>query len=132
VEILLVMDGKMLPLSTLRALLELGYTPVRVADGVEALRAFARQCFAAILVDAELPEFGGVELVRYFRGQDARLPIILIGARDPDYAAFAGIDHRCRVVPKPVDEAQLLTALATLNRGVPRHVMVNDSRVSRP
>jgi DNA-binding response OmpR family regulator len=132
-EILLVMDKKLLPLSTLRALLELGYVPVRVPDGAEALRAFARQCFAAIIVDAELPEFGGPELVRYFRGQDARLPIILIGARDnSDYAALARVDGRCRVVRKPLDEVQLLTALAALNTRVPRHVMASDSRVSSP
>jgi DNA-binding response OmpR family regulator len=132
VEILLVMEAKTLPLSTLRALLELGYTPVRVADGAEALRAFSRQCFAAIVVDAERPEFRGAELVRYFRGQDAGLPIILIGAREPDYAEIAGLDHRCRVIPKPLDEVQLLTALVTLNAGVSRHPIVKDSRVSRP
>ena len=111
-EILLVMDSKLLPLSTLRALLELGYVPVRVSDGAEALRAFARQMFAAIIVDAELPEFAGAELVRYFRAQDARLPIILIGARDhADYAALARVDRCCRVVHKPLDQPLLLAAL---------------------
>jgi CheY-like chemotaxis protein len=132
-EILMVMDKKLLPLSTLRAMLELGYVPVRVPDGAEALRALARQAFAAIIVDAELPEFGGPELVRYFRGQDARVPIILICARDnPDYVELSQFDPRCRIVRDPMDAVQLLTALVSVNTGAPRHVMVSEPRVSRP
>lgn len=95
-----------------RMLDRLGYQPDVVSNGQEALTAFERESYAAIVMDCQMPTMDGYEATRLIRAQEERpdasrtrahIPIIALTAN-----ALPGDRERCKAagmddyVTKPV------------------------------
>jgi signal transduction histidine kinase/ActR/RegA family two-component response regulator len=87
-------------------------------NGQEAVEAFRRQTFDAVLMDIQMPVMDGLEATRQIRSWEgeahiARRPILIVSANClPDHVAAgqaAGADGH---IAKPVSAAKVLTALA--------------------
>ena len=92
-----------------------GHQPCVVENGQAAAQAFAKQCFDAIVIDAELPHPNGIEAVKLLRFLSIgrpRVPIIGLVSRAED-----SLRKRCEeagmeaVLAKPVDPVALLESL---------------------
>ncbi|MDP0500284.1 MAG: PAS domain-containing protein [Verrucomicrobiota bacterium JB022] len=93
----------------------LGYEPMVVANGIEAVMAFQEGYFDVILMDVQMPEMDGLMATRHIRtlSQDAELPWIIAltaGAMEGDRqnAAAAGMND---YLAKPIKIESLRDAL---------------------
>jgi two-component system, chemotaxis family, sensor kinase CheA len=79
-----------------RSILEAaGYRVVTASDGREALQRLEEdRDVVLVLTDIEMPELGGLELVRAIRADErhTRLPVIIIAARGDDEDRRAGLE----------------------------------------
>jgi len=91
------------------------------SNGREALDALLRDNFDLVLLDVHMPVMDGIETIRRIRQSDAAwhgLPVIALTAD-----AMAGDRERLLAigmsgyVSKPIDQAQLLAAIAALLGG---------------
>jgi two-component system sensor histidine kinase/response regulator len=106
-----------------RMLENLGYSVDVAEDGLEALEAFSRTRYGAILMDVQMPEVNGYAATAEIRRREeehsaARTPIIAMTANamegDRERAIEAGMDD---YVPKPVKREELD---AVLKRWIPQ------------
>jgi len=96
-----------------------GHQVELAANGIEAVAAFRRARFDAVIMDVQMPEMDGLEATRAIRALEpigeARIPIIALTASamsDERIACtIAGMDQ---VVSKPVIGAALRAALAAI------------------
>jgi len=103
-------------------LARLGYDVESAVDGVEAIEAFKRTHFSAILMDCHMPVMDGFTATAEIRNLEpygSRIPIIAMtaGARaeDRDRCLAAGMDDH---IAKPVNAQVLADALASwIRRG---------------
>jgi CheY-like chemotaxis protein len=98
-----------------RMLEKMGYVVDVVSDGHEAVAAWARGGYDAILMDCQMPAMDGYAATREIRrreGGSARIPIIALtahaikGAEEECFAA--GMDHH---ITKPIDRDELRRCL---------------------
>lgn len=80
----------------LKGLVELltraGFDCVGVEDGERALAAFRQDRPALCLLDVLMPAMDGLSLCREIRDLDARVPIILLSARDAEIDRVIGLE----------------------------------------
>jgi CheY-like chemotaxis protein len=88
---------------------------VTADNGTEAVAAFARQAFDAVLMDVQMPEMDGLEATAAIRARELpghRIPIIAItahaGQGDLERCLEAGMDDYIR---KPIQAAELFAAI---------------------
>lgn len=87
VRVLIVDDEPELTELLSAAVAEAGWRAFAAGDGRSALR-IARGCAPHVVVlDGMLPDVDGVEVLRSLRGENARLPVLMLTARD-------GLEHR--------------------------------------
>ena len=98
----------------------LGYTTEVAGNGLEAVAALDRACFAAVLMDCQMPQMDGYVATRQIRDRERdgrRIPIIAMtasaSATERDRCLSAGMDD---FITKPVDP-QILSS--TLSRWIP-------------
>ena len=112
----------------------LGLAADTAKDGAEALEAWTRQNYAAVLADIHMPGMDGYALVRCIRGSEAerhkdRTPVVAVTAN-----ALKGEEERCLAVgmdayiTKPVNIYRLRDTLA---RWLPAHTQ-GDGRPAVP
>lgn len=94
---------------------------VAVNNGREAVEKLEQEDFDVVLMDLQMPEMDGLEATRRIREVEAetgrrRIPIIALTAIDHDHAVEAAMDAH---VPKPLEEKELLRALAAVVRDAP-------------
>lgn len=100
----------------------LGYACHRFSTGAALLQALQRATFDLLLIDWELPDMPGLDVLRTLRGRHrARTPVIFVTHRDEErdvvQALSAGADD---YVVKPVRSAELKARmLALLRRAYP-------------
>src|SRR5262249_25727152 len=92
----LIVDDEARNLMALQALLEdMGHHLVPAGSGAEALRQVLKQDFAAILLDAHMPDMDGFETAKLIRERDRsrNTPIIfLTGAYEDSFSMFRGYE----------------------------------------
>ncbi|MDI3287944.1 response regulator [Polyangium sp. 15x6] len=83
-EILVVDDSKVMRemiVACLRAVEDFAFT--HAASGLEAIEKLALQSFDLVVLDLNMPDIGGFEVIEFVRGQDKlkRLPILVVTTR---------------------------------------------------
>jgi DNA-binding NtrC family response regulator len=119
---ILIVDDEPFNLDLLeQELAELGYATERANNGAQALQKIARANPALVLLDYQMPDMNGIEVLRNVRQTDKDLPVVLITAHGSIERAVeavkAGADdfitkpfdpeHLAVVVKKALDRAQL-------------------------
>ncbi len=62
------------------------------ADGVEAIERFEASRPALVLLDVMLPRMSGVDVCRELRARGARVPILMVTARNAEIDAVVGLE----------------------------------------
>lgn len=88
-----------------------GHTVAIASGGVEALEAFLRGTFDAVVTDRDMPDLDGAQLARLLKARNPALPIVMVTAhanwlRDGELPA--GVDA---LIGKPFDPDSLVSAL---------------------
>jgi CheY-like chemotaxis protein len=117
--VLLAEDNPVNQKVAVRLLQKRGHTVVTAANGVEAVEAFRRQPFDAVLMDVQMPEMDGFEATaairEYERQTGVHTPVIALTAHaltgDRERCLDAGMDE---YVTKPIQPALLFAVLERL------------------
>ncbi|MBC8067749.1 MAG: PAS domain S-box protein [Deltaproteobacteria bacterium] len=89
-----------------------GFTVATAATGAQALASCRERHFDAIVLDLLLPDIGGLQLLRKLRGEGTHhgVPVVVVTVvTEHGVAAGFAVND---VLPKPLDGAALLAALA--------------------
>lgn len=92
----------------------LGYSPAAFASADQFLGWAGRSGVDCIVTDIQMPGRSGVELQRVLAAEGSLTPIIFVTALPPGDPARASAEAASanRLIPKPVDSAALIRALA--------------------
>jgi two-component system, OmpR family, response regulator len=116
-RVLLIEDDQALSLGVRRALEREGWRVDVLADGRTALGAGLGGEHDVAVLDLGLPGCDGMEVLRHWRGQGARLPVLLLTARDELSDRVQGLDAGADdFLAKPFDIPELLARLRALQR----------------
>ena len=96
-SILVVDDSKVMRemiIACLRA--EDGLTFTNAASGLEAIEQLSLKPFDLVVLDLNMPDIGGIEVVEFIRGQDTlrALPILIVTTRGDESSRERALD-RC-------------------------------------
>lgn len=126
ITILIVEDDKMVRLLT-KAKLSPLYKIKEAADGKEALEVLDHEHIDLLVVDIQMPNMNGYELVRTLRNVDDMTPVIMLTAMNTfahKKEGFAsGVDD---YMTKPIDYEELLWRIEALLR---RAQIANEKRI---
>ena len=86
-EILVVDDSKVMRdmiVACLRALHDTRFT--HASSGLEAIERLSLTAFELMVLDLNMPDIGGIEVLEFVRGQDTlrRLPVLIVTTRGDD------------------------------------------------
>jgi signal transduction histidine kinase/ligand-binding sensor domain-containing protein/ActR/RegA family two-component response regulator len=103
----------------LHILVNLGYEPDFVENGVESVEAVARMGYDLILMDVQMPEMDGLEATRMIRRQGNRQPVVIALTAnamrgDREQCLAAGMDD---YICKPVRLDELMQLLEKWSAG---------------
>jgi two-component system OmpR family response regulator len=131
VRILLVEDDAMIGDAICVALRDEAYAVDWVKDGVAAGLALDNAEHQVVLLDLGLPGRDGLEVLRRLRGQDNKVPVIIITAREALEDRVTGLDLGADdYLLKPFDVPELLARLRAVIRrqgGQAGSVLTNGS-----
>ncbi len=100
-----------------RAVETMGHVSHRFTDGQGLLQAMRRSTFDLLLVDWELPDLSGVDIVQTLRAEGAGMPIVMVTHRDGERDVVQGLTKGADdYVVKPVRGAELKARLLALLR----------------
>ena len=122
-QALIVDDSKVMRemvIACLRALDGLAFT--HAASGLEALEKLSLQSFDVVVLDLNMPDIGGYEVIEFIRGQDKliSLPILVVTTRgDEGSRARALAAGATRFLTKPFAPEALLGEVRSLIAGRP-------------
>jgi DNA-binding response OmpR family regulator len=118
---LLIVDDNAATRYSMRRVLERhGYSVLDVGTGSEGLALLAKETFGALILDVNLPDISGFDIVRHLRGQQHTrlLPVIHVSAASIETGdLITGLDAGADAyLIHPVDPDVLLATLRTLLR----------------
>ena len=122
-EALIVDDSKVMremEMACLRAMEGIVFT--QAASGLEALERLSLRPFDFVVLDLNMPDISGYEVIEFIRGQDRlrTLPILVVTTRgDEDSRARALAAGATRFMTKPFSPAALLGEVRSLTDGQP-------------
>ena len=117
-ELLVVDDSKVMRdmiVACLRADPSLRFTPA--ASGLEAIEQLSLRRFDLVVLDLNMPDIGGIEVVEFVRGQDRlkTLPIIIVTTRGDEASRSRALGAGAsRFVVKPFDPDAILEEVRAL------------------
>ncbi len=88
-------------------------------SGLEAIERLSLKPFSLVILDLNMPDIGGVEVVEFIRGQDALrdVPILIVTTRGDDVSRSRVMEAGAsRFMSKPFSPDQLQGAVAELLR----------------
>jgi EAL domain-containing protein (putative c-di-GMP-specific phosphodiesterase class I) len=89
-----------------------GYTVLAVADGDEAVKAFAAQPFDLVISDIDMPGQSGIELLQAIRARDLDVPVVLVTGGPKLETAMSAVEYGAsHYLTKPVDIPRLQTTI---------------------
>jgi DNA-binding response OmpR family regulator len=116
-RVLLVEDDRRVARFVARALREQAYAVDVVANGDDALYQVAINTYDAIILDVMIPGRDGFEVCRELRASGARIPVLLLTARDAVEDRITGLDMGADdYLTKPFEVGELLARLRALLR----------------
>lgn len=116
-RLLLIEDDTALGDGIYQALGREGYTVDWLKDGTSALHALLSETFDLAILDLGLPKLDGLEVLRRLRKSGARLPVLILTARDATEDRIAGLDAGADdYLVKPFDVHELKARLRALLR----------------
>jgi len=116
-RILLVEDDALLGDGAKAGLGQAGFAVDWVRDGVAAELALKTADYAAVVLDLGLPRLSGLELLRRARAAGARVPVLILTARDQVGDRIQGLDSGADdYLVKPFDLHELAARLRALIR----------------
>lgn len=116
-RVLLVEDDAALSLGISRALLREGWQVDSLADGRQALAPGLIDQFELAVLDLGLPGADGMTVLRAWRAAGAKLPVLLLTARDELSDRVAGLNAGADdYLVKPFDLPELIARLRALKR----------------
>lgn len=116
---LLLVDDSAVARAKLRKLFEGAGYPVDLAkDGLEALELLARNRYALMITDLEMPQMDGIELIAAVHGslETEDLPILAITGHDDLQAKVHECEGLFGIFKKPWNDRELLRRVETLVR----------------
>ncbi len=139
-RILVVEDEAMLAEQLKSALTEAGYAVDTADNGQDGLFLGMEEPFDAIVLDLGLPVIDGISVLKRWRENGRKMPILILTARDAWHEKVAGIDAGADdYLTKPFHMEELLARVRALIRRAAGHVnpeircgpVVLDTRSSR-
>ena len=116
-RILLVEDDRALGLGVQHALEREGWRVDALADGEQACSVGLLGQHDLAVLDLGLPRKSGMEVLRHWRAQGVRMPVLLLTARDQLADRVSGLDAGADdYLVKPFDLPELLARLRALRR----------------
>lgn len=116
-RILLVEDDAALCLGISRAFAREGWQVDALADGALAMAEGLAPGYDAAVLDLGLPRVDGMDVLRHWRNRGARLPVLLLTARDELADRLQGLNAGADdYLAKPFDLAELVARLRALKR----------------
>ncbi len=95
-----------------------GYKVEAVANGEDAVSAFARSHFDAVLLDEMMPGMGGLKTLEAIKELDPLVPVVLITKSEEEWLMDEAIGKRISdYLIKPVNPSQIFLALKRLIEG---------------
>jgi len=124
-EVLIVDDSKVMREMIVACLRpENGFAFTQAASGLEAIEKLSLKPFDLLVLDLNMPDIGGIEVVEFVRSQDTLrdLPIIIVTTRGDDESRAQSLAAGAsRFVTKPFTPAQLLEEVrGVIGRQAPR------------
>ncbi|PKO46392.1 MAG: DNA-binding response regulator [Betaproteobacteria bacterium HGW-Betaproteobacteria-22] len=116
-RVLLVEDDFLLGDGVRAGLKQAGFAVDWVRDGQAAKLALETESYAAVVLDLGLPKIDGAELLKWWRRNDTKVPVIILTARDTVADRIAGLDAGADdYLIKPFDLDELIARLRALLR----------------
>ncbi|HLP17663.1 MAG TPA: response regulator transcription factor [Bacteroidota bacterium] len=117
ISILLVEDEKRLARSVERQLIRAGYDVALAFDGVTASQMITSQEFHLVLLDLNLPQKSGLEVLRELRTQSYTTPVLILSARDGIEDRIQGLEIGADdYLTKPFDSGELFARIHAILR----------------
>lgn len=115
-RVLLVEDTEAGRIVSLRQLASIGVTADVAMTGAEAIEAAARTPYGVVLLDLQLPDMSGTQVLRRLReraGTAEELPVVITtaGATDAEHKQCRELGAN-RIMTKPIDTRELRSVLA--------------------
>ena len=120
-DILVVDDSKVMRdmvVACLRPRKDLAFT--HASSGLEAIERLSMKAFQLVVLDLNMPDIGGIEVVEFVRGQDTlkSLPIIIVTTRGDDTSRTQALAAGASMfMSKPFTPEGLLEAVGSLLAG---------------
>jgi two-component system response regulator TctD len=116
-KLLVVEDDLDLGDAVARMLQTRGFDVTRCAHGLEAIAMARRSGFDAILLDLNLPDKEGIEVLRTLRDGGSRVPVLVMTARTAVHDRILGLNEGADdYLTKPFDIEELAARLKALVR----------------
>jgi DNA-binding response OmpR family regulator len=116
-RVLLVEDDRRIASDVAQALEATGYIVETVSDGEEAWFRGDTEDYGAIILDLGLPKLDGISVLRRWRANGRRTPVLVLTARGSWAERVEGIDFGADdYLPKPFRMEELLARLRAIMR----------------
>ena len=116
-RVLLVEDDRRIASDVERALSAAGYVVETVGDGEEAWFRGDTEDYGAIVLDLGLPKMDGLSVLKRWRANGRRMPVLILTARGSWAERVDGIDAGADdYLPKPFQMAELVSRLRAVVR----------------
>jgi DNA-binding response OmpR family regulator len=135
-HVLVIEDDAMVARVVARALETAGYTVDATASANDGLTRASTGSYDAILLDLELPDRDGLDVLRELRSSGLTTPILIMTGRDDDEHVVRGLDagaddYLLKPVSTDVLKARVRAAIRRGGSGQPDQLVLGDLVVDR-
>ena len=112
-RVLVVDDDEHIRVLEAKILEKRGYSVDQAADGDEAIARVDADGYTALVLDLQMPRVSGFDVIDHLiRHDPAMLSRTVVATAFPRQATSAGLQEVCKVIIKPFDIEELISAVA--------------------